>query len=708
MSSETISSRRPRRHLWLALCFLLAGLAGTGAIWRFVSSNEAGHVRRMTKLVGAAVRADASADADSWTLGLVRLSKWWELEQTPREPWVSSAELYIQHHPGCRAIEFVDVLRKEQIGTIAPGTVSEHLSLPSGARQRFLAKVSEQGKPTSIPFETETGQNEWITALPIYRKDQLRGFVLAEFDLTESVDTMADDVKGLGFSIAIGQPGKKSELLPGSTPQNQAELGETLDVDVVGVPWQVTVWPKPTALQEMRSSMPETTLLAGILLSLLLALTVFFAQSTFAKTKYLEEANQQLTTENAERRRVEEALRASQKRFAGILEISADAIISVDEHQRIKLYNQGAEKMFGYPAQEVLGQSLGILLPARMRAAHAQHVSQFGRSSEQTLVMSEQLQLYGLRKDGREFRMVGSVAKLEINGEKIFTSMLRDVTDSVRAAEELRRAHDELELRVRERTADLETTNTALQAEIAERQRAEDSLRELSERLMRLQDEERRRIARELHDGTIQDIAALALNLNLLKSELKPSSEVDLVLSDCLRLVNQTTGDLRTISYLLHPPVLEELGLTRTLQNYVDGFSRRSGIAVELEMTPQIGHLPAAVELTLFRIVQEALCNIHRHSDSSTAQISLLRTNSEIVLEIADQGRGISPQTEGAGVGISGMRERVRLLGGDLKIHSSHSGTAIRAILQVQPQTRASLVDSTTQLTQSANSPSAA
>jgi two-component system, NarL family, sensor kinase len=295
--------------------------------------------------------------------------------------------------------------------------------------------------------------------------------------------------------------------------------------------------------------------------------------------------------------------------------------------------------------------------------------------------MSEQSQLFGLRNDGSEIRLVGSVAKLQIEGEKIFTSMFRDVTESTRAAEQLRKAHDELEVRVLERTADLEAVNAALHAEVNERMRAEQSLRELSGRLLRLQDEERRRIARELHDGTIQNLAALALTVNLVRDDTALSSPMHETLSECLRLIEQSTGDLRTISYLLHPPVLEELGLARTLQNYVDGFSRRSGIPVTLQVGEHLGHLSSEIELTVFRIVQESLSNIHRHSNSQTAAISLLRVGGTLMLEIADQGTGIPSLTTSVGVGIAGMRERVRLLGGEMDIQSSSAGTTIRVLL---------------------------
>jgi PAS domain S-box-containing protein len=679
--------RKRDRYPWLAIGVLVVCLAGTVVTWLQVQANETEHVRRVTKLVGAAVSADATADADAWVLALVRLAKVWEVDDPSRSQWDANADLYIQHHPGCLAIELLDVSRQQESIVNAAGTATGRISA-SGlrARQQVLDTAAHLNKPISGPFVAEDGANQWMTAIAVYRKQQFQGYLLAVFDLAQSVDTMADDVKGLGFSISVGPPGRAHTALPGSRSQYEAELGQTAGVDLLGVPWELRVWPKPEALDEMRSSMPESTLVMGGLLSLLLSLTIFFAQSTAAKSGRLQEANQRLRAENMERQRVEEALRASQARFAGILEISADAVISTDEQQRVTLYNQGAEKIFGYQAKEVLGQPLAMLIPKRLRETHRTHIARFAQSDQQTMLMSEHTRLYGLRKDGAEFRMVGSVTKLVIGGETIFTSMLRDVTDSIRTAEELRKAHDGLELRVKERTTELVSANQALQTEIAERNRLNDSLKQLSERITRLQDEERRRIARELHDGTLQDMAAVALNLNLLRERVAPTDHVYHGLSDCLRLVQQSAGDLRTISYLLHPPVLEELGLSRTLQSYVEGFRRRSGISLSLQLGPHLGHLPKNVELTIFRIVQESLCNIHRHSDSATASILLVRKDDGILLEVADRGRGIPEHIERPGVGIAGMRERVRLLGGELQVQSGSGGTTVRMMLGLEPK----------------------
>jgi len=237
---------------------------------------------------------------------------------------------------------------------------------------------------------------------------------------------------------------------------------------------------------------------------------------------------------------------------------------------------------------------------------------------------------------------------------------------------DLQKVHDELELRVRERTAQLEQANQAL---------------------LRVQDQERRRIARELHDSTVQILGALAIDLEKLQQLISggDSPKVRKLIADGSQLVEQATVELRTISYLLHPPILDDLGLEGVLPWYADGFSSRSGIKVNVEVQTNLGRLPHELELTLFRIVQEGLTNIHRHSGSPTAEITVFREAHRVTLQIADHGRGISPgllersnhARAVVGVGIAGMRERVRQLGGQLQIESGAKGTFLRAELPV-------------------------
>jgi PAS domain S-box-containing protein len=228
----------------------------------------------------------------------------------------------------------------------------------------------------------------------------------------------------------------------------------------------------------------------------------------------------------------------------------------------------------------------------------------------------------------------------------------------------------------------------ALVEDITERKQAEESLRELSARMLHLQDEERQRLAHELHDGTAQNIAALGMNLGIVDQAAEAlDAGARKALSESLALADQCIRELRTFSYLLHPPVLDDLGLSSALAWYIEGFTERSGIAVKLEIAADLGRLAHELELMLFRIVQESLTNIHRHSGSRTATIRITRYAKEVVLQISDQGHGIAGNLkdgvlnlERVGVGIAGMRERVRQMGGRLEIRSRPSGTDVEVV----------------------------
>jgi signal transduction histidine kinase len=217
----------------------------------------------------------------------------------------------------------------------------------------------------------------------------------------------------------------------------------------------------------------------------------------------------------------------------------------------------------------------------------------------------------------------------------------------------------------------------------------------LTGRLINLQDEERRRIARELHDGTAQNIAAIALNLDHLKNvSVNPSAQMMELLGDSRQLAAQSLTELRTLSYLLHPPLLDHAGLARAVQSFVRGFSERTGIHVNTVGVQEVGRLSPDIETALFRIVQESLTNVHRHSGSDTARIRLEKENAEVKLEISDRGHGMlegagkTPFGDSAelGVGISGMRQRLSQLGGRLEIRSSDNGTTITVAVPVTQQ----------------------
>jgi PAS domain S-box-containing protein len=232
--------------------------------------------------------------------------------------------------------------------------------------------------------------------------------------------------------------------------------------------------------------------------------------------------------------------------------------------------------------------------------------------------------------------------------------------------------------------------------DITERVRAEEELRRLSGQFLRLQDEERRKIAQDLHDSTGQNLVALATMLGQLRS-LAPSDErkSHTVISECIGLVEQCIREVRTLSYALYPPELHESGLEDAIRDYVKGFTKRSGIQVELEISPSVGQMERNIELALFRVVQESLTNIQRHSGSQQAKIRIDR-NSDLTLEVSDFGRGVPASDQGGkeepqfkvGVGILSMQERVKLVGGRLDIDSTSHGTIVRVTVPLGEEKR--------------------
>ncbi|MGA2021163.1 MAG: PAS domain S-box protein [Candidatus Sulfotelmatobacter sp.] len=242
----------------------------------------------------------------------------------------------------------------------------------------------------------------------------------------------------------------------------------------------------------------------------------------------------------------------------------------------------------------------------------------------------------------------------------------------------LSEARDDLEKRVEERTAELRT--------------ATESLRDLSARLLRMRDDEQRRLARELHDSVGQLLAAIGMNIAVVMSEAaRLTPEAAKCVAENAGLVDEVSREIRTISHLLHPPLLDEAGLASALRWYAEGFAKRSRIEVELEIPRDLRRLPNDTEITMFRVVQECLTNIHRHSGSATATIRINPQGDRIVVEVQDRGKGIPAEklqrltkVGQVGVGFNGMRERLRQLGGTLEIRSEENGTLVRAILPIE------------------------
>jgi PAS domain S-box-containing protein len=258
-----------------------------------------------------------------------------------------------------------------------------------------------------------------------------------------------------------------------------------------------------------------------------------------------------------------------------------------------------------------------------------------------------------------------------------------DITDIKRAEKNYRELAETLEAEVRARTIELENRNVEVL-------RQSELLREFSRRLLRAQDEERRRIARELHDSAGQTLTVLGMNVaQFVQKTGRNAPELATAAEMIQEIVQQLHREIRTTSYLLHPPLLDESGLPSALHWYIGGLADRSDLDISLDISDEVGRLPRDMELTVFRLVQECLTNIHRHSGSKTASIRIIRKADTITVELKDRGKGMSSQklaeiqARGSGVGIRGMRERLRQFEGSLNIESDSSGTQIVATIPI-------------------------
>jgi PAS domain S-box-containing protein len=367
------------------------------------------------------------------------------------------------------------------------------------------------------------------------------------------------------------------------------------------------------------------------------------------KSEALRVANRHLLLDLAERMKAEIALRDSEMQLRAMFENALDGMLLLDSERNILDANESALQLFGYKLEAMRKLRWDALIPAERKAGLEERWSAFLGGGTKRGEM-------GVRCAAGHSRLVAFSSRANIlPGRHLFT--LRDISD-----------HRD----------------------------AEDSLHLLSQRLMQLQDEERRRIARELHDSTGQCLAAVRMNLDAIAAAVPDlPAKARKSLTEAQEICRNCGADIRTISYLLHPPLLDEAGLIPALEWYVTGFSERSGIKVSREISEPGSALTRELNTALFRIIQEALANIHKHAESQTAKIRMCSDEQKIVLEISDAGKGIDPLrlqnrgngVRGLGVGITGMRERVRQLGGTLEIEPANPGTLVRAIFPIMGET---------------------
>jgi PAS domain S-box-containing protein len=360
-----------------------------------------------------------------------------------------------------------------------------------------------------------------------------------------------------------------------------------------------------------------------------------------ASSVFEEPSSSGALTSEEQRKAVEEW-----KRLAGQLFLSSrDAITLVDSAGSILTWNPSAERLYGWKEVEVLGKPFLELVKAELPRPLGQI---------ENILRREGYWEYELKKTNRQGLQITVASRWTAwrNSEGVAIGRLH------------------------------------LDTELTKLRRAEQQLRVVSGHLLNLRDEERRKLGRDLHDSAGQLLSMAKLNLSLSEEHLGTiHPRAAAYLDECSKLIDQALSEVRTISYLLHPPLLEELGLAGVLPWYVAGFAERSRIKVTLDVPKEMGRLPRDLELGLFRILQECLTNIHKHSNSSTANISLSLANKQVRLKVEDQGKGIATTAkesgnEGrtSGVGLNGIRERVTNLGGLMQIRSGDWGTAVEVV----------------------------
>lgn len=354
----------------------------------------------------------------------------------------------------------------------------------------------------------------------------------------------------------------------------------------------------------------------------------------------------------SDRKRGEQKLASQQVQIEGIIASAMDAIITVDEEERVVVFNRAAESMFLCQRDEVIGQPLERFIPQRFRPAHHGHMSVFALTQETSRSMGKLGELFGLRSNGEEFPIEASISHVLAEGKHLRTVIVRDISERKISENRLKEKQRELEI--------------------------------LAEKLIEAQEVERRKIARELHDDFTQRLAALSLDVEgLERNSTRPPEPVVQQLAKIRGNIAQLSDDLHDLAYRLHPSLIEHVGLEVAIRDHVADFTKRTGLPVLFTAREVPAAISNEVTTNLFRVMQESLQNVFKHAKATDVRVKLSGSSKGVGLSVRDNGRGFDLEDKGTrmnGLGLVSMQERARLLGGFFRIHSSsRNGTKVCA-----------------------------
>jgi PAS domain S-box-containing protein len=349
-----------------------------------------------------------------------------------------------------------------------------------------------------------------------------------------------------------------------------------------------------------------------------------------------------LEEQRAAQRRLEE----SELRLQSIIGAAMDAIITIDEQHNIVLFNIAAEKTFGCKAADAIGTNIERFIPERFRAHHREHVARFGRAGVTMRRMGGELVLAGLRSDGDEFPIDASISHVTVGEDKFYTVILRDITERLRAADTLKKSHQEL--------------------------------RELYEAMHQVREAERTRIARELHDELAQWLTALKMDASWIATRLPREHEQLVAKAERMKsVVDSTVTAMRRIAADLRPVMLDDLGLVPALESLLNDLSERAGIEATLNAAGDQLQLQEPLATAVYRMVQEALTNVARHANASAVVVDVGVVQENLFVRVRDNGQGLKPDPNRKSFGLLGIRERARTLGGEARIYSQRQGGTV-------------------------------